>query len=280
MQIDTLQLMVGLILAVLVAILAWRVGALNASGAGAAIVTGGLVFGLGGLAWAVVLLTFFISSSGLSRLFSSRKAALSEKFSKGSSRDWAQVLANGGLGAFLVTVHAFFPTHVWPWVAYVGAMAAVNADTWATELGVLSPAAPRLITNGQPVERGTSGGVTVQGTLATIAGAALVAGMAVAFSSYAGSFSAPAISLTILAAATPGGVAGSLFDSWLGATIQSIYYCPRCQKETERHPYHSCGCETVPQRGWRWLNNDVVNFASSLMGGGISLLVWILFFKP
>lgn len=272
--------MVGLILAVLVAILAWRVGALNASGAGAAIVTGGLVFGLGGLAWAVVLLTFFISSSGLSRLFSSRKAALSEKFSKGSSRDWAQVLANGGLGAFLVTVHAFFPTHVWPWVAYVGAMAAVNADTWATELGVLSPAAPRLITNGQPVERGTSGGVTVQGTLATIAGAALVAGMAVAFSSYAGSFSTPAISLAILAAATPGGVAGSLFDSWLGATIQSIYYCPRCQKETERHPYHSCGCETVPQRGWRWLNNDVVNFASSLMGGGISLLVWILFFKP
>jgi uncharacterized protein (TIGR00297 family) len=280
MQVDILQFIAGFLLAVLVAVLARRVGALNASGTGAAIVTGGLVFGLGGLAWAVVLLTFFISSSGLSRLFHARKAALSEKFSKGSSRDWAQVLANGGLGAFLVTVHAFFPTQVWPWAAYVGAMAAVNADTWATELGVLSPATPRLITSGLPVERGASGGVTVQGTLATIAGAALVAGMAAAFSSFTGSFSDPAVSLAVLAAAIPGGVAGSLFDSWLGATIQSIYYCPHCQKETERHPYHSCGCETVPQRGWRWLNNDVVNFASSLMGAGISLLVWVLFFKP
>jgi len=280
MQIETLQIIAGFLMAVLVAIFAWRMGALNASGAIAAIVTGGLVFGLGGLAWAVILLTFFISSSGLSRLFSARKAALSEKFSKGSNRDWAQVLANGGLGALLVTVHAWFPNQVWPWMAYVGAMAAVNADTWATELGVLSPAAPRLITTGQPVERGASGGVTLQGTLATLAGAALVAGMAATFTPCAGSFPVPAVSLAVLAAATAGGVAGSLFDSWLGATIQSIYYCPRCEKETERHPFHGCGCETIPQRGWRWLNNDMVNFASSMLGGGISLLVWVVFFNP
>jgi uncharacterized protein (TIGR00297 family) len=131
-------------------------GALSGSGALAAAVSGGLIFGLGGFPWAVLLLVFFISSSALSRTFASRKAVLSEKFSKGSRRDWGQVLANGGLGALLAVVHAALPAQNWVWLAFVGAMAAVNADTWATELGVLSRTAP-LNHHRKTVESGTSG---------------------------------------------------------------------------------------------------------------------------
>jgi uncharacterized membrane protein len=29
-------------------------------------------------------------------------------------------------------------------------------------------------------------------------------------------------------------------------------------------------------RGWRWLNNDMVNLLSSLVGGGVAVLVWLL----
>jgi len=136
--------------------------------------SGGLIFGLGGIPWAVLLLTFFISSSLLSRAFAVSKFVLAEKFAKGSRRDYGQVLANGGLGALLALLLALLPLEVWPWIAFAGAMAAVNADTWATELGVLSASPPRLITNRKVVERGTSGGITLFGNLAALAGAALI----------------------------------------------------------------------------------------------------------
>jgi uncharacterized membrane protein len=65
-----------------------------------------------------------------------------------------------------------------------------------------------------------------------------------------------------------------LFDSWLGATVQAIYHCPSCQKETERHPTHTCGAETSHLRGRLWLTNDVVNFLASLVGALVSVGLW------
>jgi len=266
-------LLIGLFLGGLIGYLALIAGALSRSGAWAAAFSGGLIFGLGRLSWSVLLLLFFISSSLLSRLFKQRKISVSEKFSKGSQRDWGQVFANGSLGAILVIVHTFFPTQVWPFVAFVGAMAAVNADTWATELGVLSSSPPRLITSGKIVEQGTSGGITLLGTGATLLGALLI-GLGAAITD---PLLDPSLDFWILVfAAVLGGLAGSLFDSLLGATSQAIYYCPCCEKETERYPLHVCGTQTSLIRGWGWLNNDLVNFACSLFGALVAVGVWLV----
>jgi len=233
--------------------------------------SGGLIFGLGGIPWAVLLLTFFISSSLLSRAFAVSKFVLAEKFAKGSRRDYGQVLANGGLGALLALLLALLPLEEWPWIAFAGAMAAVNADTWATELGVLSASPPRLITNRKVVERGTSGGITLFGNLAALAGAALIGFGAALFT--------PDIpALRLMAVFIVAGFAGATLDSFLGASVQAIYYCPQCQKETESHPRHRCGTETVQVRGWRWLNNDLVNFSCSLVGASVAAVIWWLLF--
>jgi uncharacterized protein (TIGR00297 family) len=266
-----MQLLIGLILGAIIAALAWRAGSLSRSGAWAAAITGGLVFGLGGLPWAVLLLTFFVSSSGLSRAFAGRKASLSEKFSKGSQRDWAQVAANGGLGAALAVAHALYPGQSWPWLAFAGAMAAVNADTWATELGVLNPTPPRKITTLRPAERGASGAISLLGSLAALGGAALIASLAALLSSWSTPVTGPGWQVFWIV--TLAGVAGSFFDSLLGATVQSIYFCPTCHKETERHPRHTCGTPTTPLRGWRWMDNDLVNGLASLMGALLSALL-------
>jgi len=267
-----MQIAFGILFGVVIAVLAWRAGALTNSGAWAATLTGGVIFGFGGLPWTALLLTFFISSSALSRAFREQKTFLSEKFSKGSRRDWGQVLANGGLGTALVVVVAWKignGSNVlnWPWIAYAGAMAAVNADTWATEVGVLNPNPPRLITSGKTVEPGTSGAVSLYGMLASLAGSALIGLMA-------SLFHPPEERLALIAGATLGGVIGSLFDSLLGATVQAIYTCPSCEKETERHKLHTCGTETRQLRGWRWLDNDMVNFLASLVGGLIAFVIW------
>jgi uncharacterized protein (TIGR00297 family) len=263
-------LIIGFFLGGLIGITAYRAGALNRSGGFAATLIGGLIFGLGGFPWAVLLLTFFISSSLLSRMFTNRKVHLSDKISKGSQRDAGQVVANGGLGALLVVLYALAPDQGWQWIAFAGAMAAVNADTWATELGMLSPNPPRLITNRQVVERGISGGVSLMGYSAALGGAILIAIAAGGFSGSGGNL------LVVPLVVTLGGILGASFDSFLGATVQAIYYCPVCEKETERHPNHTCGSETIHMRGWKWLNNDMVNFACSVVGAVSAVFLWQL----
>lgn len=263
------QLLFGFILALIIAFLAYRAHSLSRSGAYAAVLVGTLIFGLGGWQWAIILLTFFISSSALTRSFRKRKLALNEKFEKGGQRDAAQVLANGAVAAFFAGLHFFFPQANWPWLAFVASMAAVNADTWATELGVLNPIPPRLITSGKQVDKGTSGAISFYGTLAALAGAALIAILAAALGAKTGF-------LTIFLLVTLSGLTGALFDSLLGASVQAIYHCPTCDKETERHPIHTCGARTIQVRGWKWLNNDMVNLACALIGVAAALVfIWV-----
>ncbi len=245
------QFLIGLAAGVGIAWLAFRARSLDRSGMVAAAILGTVVFGLGGLAWALVLLTFFITSSGLSVFFKSRKAGAEQDFAKGSRRDAGQVMANGGMAGILAL--AFFLLNgITPgnrltsflWLGFAASLAAANADTWATELGVLSPSQPVLITRFKQVPKGTSGGVSLVGTLAALGGSALVAGVAVLCVHLGW---APVAQVGLgwqFALISLSGLFGALVDSVLGATIQVIYYCPTCKKETERHPLHSCGRET------------------------------------
>jgi len=263
-----MQLPLGFILAIIIAYLAYRAHSLSQGGAIAATIVGTVVFGFGGLEWAILLLIFFITSSALSRLFKKRKQGLDEKFSKGHERDAGQVFGNGGLATAFVVVHALYPESTIGWVGFAAALAAVNADTWATELGVLNPTPPRMITDlGKRVEKGTSGGVSLFGTLASLTGAAVIALPAAWF----------ADNWSLLPLISLAGLAGSLFDSLLGATAQAMYYCPTDQKETEKHPLHTCGTETTHIRGWKWLDNDWVNFACSAAGAVVALAGLFIF---
>jgi len=280
METVALRLFLGLALSAVVGGIGYWRHSLSPGGVAGAIIVGSLIFGLGGWVWGLLLITFFVSSSFLSHYRQRDKEAVAEKFAKGGRRDLGQALANGGMGAILAMAYFAGPEPVLL-AAYLGVMATVNADTWATELGVLSRVPPRLITTGEEVPHGTSGGVTSLGTWASLAGALLIGAVATALTQ-AGSllggsgWEARALAFPVLAVA--GGMAGSLFDSLLGATVQGIYYCDRCGKETES-ARHRCGQAARPVRGWLWLNNDLVNFIASIVGGLVAASLGWLFWR-
>lgn len=271
-----LQLLIGLILAVIISMASYRIGFLSGSGAIAAGVLGTIVFGLGGFSWALVLLGFFISSSGLSKFFNKRKQKVGEKFAKSSRRDVWQVIANGGLAGVFVLLHRFFPDQTWTWLAFSGTLAAVNADTWATEIGVLSRQKPVHLISGKKAEPGTSGAVSLLGISASTTAALLIAVLSALFFPKGLFPSGGGLLMTTIVAVTAAGVLGSLVDSFLGATVQAMFYCGYCDKETEKHPVHICGNSTTFLRGWKWMNNDCVNGICSLAGAVTMLLAYFI----
>lgn len=257
-------LLLGLAASGAIGLLARRRGALSRGGVVGAVLTGTAIFAGGGAVPAALLITFFVSSSVLSQWRKGRKAdpAIVEA-EKGARRDLAQTLANGGVAAVLAVLGRARPET--PWLsALVGALATANADTWATEIGLLNRRAPRLITTGRAVPPGTSGGISPLGTGAAAAGAALIGGVAALGDQLVGGLHAGALFPLGLVA----GLGGAFADSLLGATVQAHYHCPRCGVATER-PVHRCGSAAILVGGCRAVNNDAVNFAASLCGAAI-----------
>jgi len=266
------RLAIGLVLSITVSWVAHRKQSLSTSGVVGAVLTGTTIFGLGGFAWGGLLIAFFVLSSLLSKFRESRKQEIAEKFAKGSRRDLGQVLANAGVGALIAIASAATRAPLL-YFAFTGAIAAVNADTWATEVGVLARRPPRLITSRRTVQAGTSGGITILGTLAALAGSATIGIVAALFLALNEQPLDPRAAAVLVAASALGGMSGAMFDSLLGATKQAIYYAHGRQKETER-PIDPDGSPNEHIRGWRWLSNDWVNFLSSLVGAAAAALLW------
>lgn len=261
----TQTVLLGLILALAASLAAWRAGALAPSGACAATITGAIAF-TAGLDWALLLIAFFVSSTGLSRVRAPIRARrLDGHVAKAGARDAAQVLSNGGAFLFAALAWLFSADPAWQ-LAGAAALAASAADTWATELGTLASAAPRSIVTGRVVDVGTSGGVTLQGFAAALAGAAFIGLLTVAMG----------WTWVAAVAAVAGGLTGCVIDSLLGATVQVKRWCAVCGMATEQQT-HRCGTPTAVIGGWHRLDNDGVNAVSStvgaLFGAGVASLV-------
>ncbi len=275
------QLLLGLILSLAIGGAAYWRRSLSASGVLGAAIIGTAITGFGGWVRGLVLIAFFVSSSLLSHYRDGRKADLAEKFAKGSRRDLAQTLANGGVAAVLaVLIGLNGKGEAYPVLAFAfyGVLATANADTWATELGVLARSRPRLVTTGRTVPVGTSGGVTAAGTLAALAGAAFIGITGFLLIQAAARLTTGAWLLNdwiVIPIAAASGWVGAMADSMLGATAQAIYTCDRCGVETERTT-HRCGAATRLTRGWRWLDNDGVNFLASVVGAAVAAGLAIL----
>lgn len=233
-------------LAALVA--SWRRGWLSPGGTWTAAVVGVVVLAGGGVAPCLLLVFFFVSSSWLTRFRVGLKPADGREHGSSSrdaaalrgSRTGAQVLANGGVVAALAVLSLVVEL---PWLAFAltGAIAAATADSWATEIGTGLRGSTRLITTLRPVEPGHSGGVSVAGTVAATAGAAVI-GLLAAASAWLWPLSFPpavehgvGLPEGLPISALAGGLAGVTVDSWLGAGLEA-----RCRLVTNETVNLAC----------------------------------------
>ena len=255
----------GALVAAAIAAAAWRAGSLSRSGAVAAFFVGTVAVAAG-WGWGGLLIVYFVSSSLLSRAGASRKAQRSGSVvEKAGARDAAQVLSNGAVFAVAALLQLWQPSVLWL-AAGAGALASSAADTWGTEIGMLSRSLPRMITTWRSVPTGTSGGVSAAGIAATIAGALFIS--LAAWLVHRNVYVTLAVSL--------GGLAGALVDSIGGALWQSRRYCARCERATERL-VHDCGTQTERAGGIGWLNNDGINAACTLVGSLVAAGAYEIF---
>jgi uncharacterized protein (TIGR00297 family) len=249
---DVSRFAVGTGLGVAIAIVAFYARFLTASGAVATFLLASLVFGVGGWKWTLPILVFFVLSSLLSRWGKNRKTEFAGVFEKTGTRDHGQVAANGGIGAILVLLqYVFQSADFYP--LYVGAMAAVTADTWGTEIGTYFKGRTISIVSMRKVQPGTNGGVSLAGFTGGLIGSAIV--VLICFSW---------LTTKIAFIAIIAGIVGSAADSIFGGSIQARYLCKRCGKSTERRIH--CGEPTSMEGGVKWINNDFVNWICGLCG--------------
>ncbi len=274
---------------------------LNFSGATAAIFVGFLSFA-SSYRFGIILILFYYVSSKLTKYKENAKSLLEENYAKGGERNYAQVLASSVLATIVAVVYftwcgeddhvSFGPSsgvdlnifgwfsisqsafRSYLWSIYVAHYATATADTWASELGVLSKSRPRLVTSFflRSVPPGTNGGMSVLGTTASAAG-----GLFIGLIFWLGSLllqSTEASQFPMVAFGTVCGILGSLIDSLLGATLQATYFSVdrKCiVKAAQRKGTNDPSIKVIC--GMDILSNEAVNLISILIT--MVLALWI-----
>jgi uncharacterized protein (TIGR00297 family) len=185
----------------------------------------------------LLLFAFVLLGSVATRLGYARKAARGVAERRGGARSWREALANLLAAAFfailVITTHheaAFL-------IALVAALAEAAGDTVSSEIGQWASSRAYLITTCQPVPAGEDGGISLTGTAAGFAASGVILGLGLELGLCGPyRFAGPAIALGAA-------LAGNLFDSFLGATIQ--------------------------RRGL--VTNGIVNFAGTSAAGALAL---------
>lgn len=256
------NILLYLVVLIATVLIGYHFRSLTISGSVAAIFVGGSV-GLG-LGWngLIVLGAFFLTSSVWSKFKREIKKRVEQKHTKGSRRDWQQVLANGGLAAVFCILYYFFDEQIWL-LGFSISLASANSDTWASEIGTLSKRPPVFIGTFKRVEKGTSGAVSMLGTMAALSGAFLIA----ITSTLLFSLNESEFLLIFLF-----GFLGNIIDTIFGAFSQVAYYCSVCGVETEQKSHCNQPCQQI--RGFSFMDNDLVNFLSGFLATIAALILY------
>lgn len=301
----TIRIFLASIISFALAYHGYKKKSLDVSGSAAAVAVGFVSFACS-YRFGVILILFYYTSSKLTKVKETVKAVLEDGYLDGGQRNWIQVLANSLLSTCVAVVyfiyigedininyhntnagnsmvsvmgHSMSKDHLASQLScmYLAHYACCTADTWASEIGILSTSQPRLVTSFfiRSVPHGTNGGVSWEGTLASALGGAFIGLVSLAFSYLNDSSS---MQYGLLAIGLISGISGSLFDSLLGATCQATYYSKDRRCIIKDRQKHANDKSIVVVCGIDLLSNETVNFISIAMTMLLILCIAPFFF--
>lgn len=179
------------------------------------VVAGGLVglaiyLGAGWQGW-IMLLATFVSAAVTSKVGWQRKAARGIAQEREGRRGAANALANCLVAAIAALVALGSPHQAAAWLAVVTALTAGGSDTVASEIGKAIGRRTFLVVGFRPVTPGTPGAISLEGTIAGIVSAMLLATLGAALGLV------PASTIWIVVV---GATAGAFVESALAATLE------------------------------------------------------------
>lgn len=273
------MLLIVFFLTLVLAYGAYKLKSLTLDGFAAAVCLGFGLYLLAGPIGYGLMGVFFVSSSILSKVagFFTADLRLDLIHERQDRRDATQVFSNGVvpliLGLFYTISHE--PGFL---VGVAACFSAAAADTWASEIGVLSPHPPRLLIRRSTVTPGLSGGVSILGSFAALGGSICIAISYGVFSWLLSGFTMPSSSLVPeMVGIALGGLLGAFTDSLLGELFQAKYQstdpnCPITEK-----PFNEGRQANHLIEGYRFINNNRVNLFSCLLAGLVVALAFLNF---
>lgn len=208
------SLLVVLVLCIVLSALSFYFGLLTKSGSIASFFVGLAIGVLGAPSWLVLLILFALLGFIVTKFRMGLKQELGVQEGKKGERTYKNVIANS-LVPLLAAIGAFVlgeEYYTLMAVAYIASISVAAADTVASEVGSLSPKV-YMITTGKKVKAGIDGGISLEGTIACIAGGIVAAymGCSLILSELWGT------TFMILGVI---GIIGCMIDSLIGATLE------------------------------------------------------------
>ena len=193
-----------------------------------------------GVYWIYLILAFFIIGNLVTKYRYSAKESLG--VAEGM-RTYKNVFGNGGAATVFAILYSLTGRNPVLLLGFIGSMATATADTFATEVGGAHSREPRLITNLRKTKAGTSGAVSLPGSMGALIGAAIISLIPLLF--------IVGLDKTLIFfTGTISGFIGCHVDSLIGATLEG-------------------------EKG----NTHITNFLGTL-SGGITAILFYLLFKP
>lgn len=156
-------------------LIAYGARVLDAAGSLLACLLALLIIHSGGYLWLFLLIAFVAIGYLVTKMYWTEKREMGVAEGKSGTRGWRNVAANGGVPAIIaaMTLPAIGAAREDVALGFITAIATASADTFASELGVLSPRVYLITRPWSRVQRGVNGGVSNWGHFVALMGATI-----------------------------------------------------------------------------------------------------------